>query len=74
MPTKEKAEVYVARESGASEVKGEVYTFTKGITRVRAGHPLLKAVPDYFEPVDDSVHYDLEQATASPGEKRGSKK
>ena len=64
MPKKDKAEVFVATESGACEIDGEPLIFTKGITRVRAGHPLLKAVPDYFAPVEDRVHYDLEQATA----------
>jgi hypothetical protein len=64
------AEVYIATQSGASDVDGETYVFTKGSTRVRAGHPLLRAVPDYFEPVDDHIHYDVEQATRAPGEKR----
>ena len=76
-PTKEEPmplrddEVYVARESGASLVGGETHTFTKGVTRVRRGHPLLDAVPDYFEPIDRSVHYDIEDATADPGRRRG---
>lgn len=66
-------QVYVARESGAANVDGEDLVFVKGVTRVRGGHPLLKAVPDYFEPVDEAVHYEVEQATKAPGEKRGDK-
>ena len=62
--------VYIATESGSAEVDGETYIFTRGQTRVREGHPLLDAVRDYFEPVGDHIHYDVEQATAAPGEKR----
>ncbi len=66
-----KNEVYIAKDSGSAEIKGEVYVFHKDVTRVRAGHPLLKAVPDAFHPVTDRIHYDVEQATKAPGEKRG---
>lgn len=62
--------VYVATESGSVDVKGEVLTFTKGVTRAREGHPILKAVPACFELADEHVHYDVEKATAAPGEKR----
>ena len=63
-------EILVAKESFASEVDGELYTVNAGVTRVHGDHPLAKANPDFFEPVDQSVSYDVEQATASPGEKR----
>jgi len=66
-----KGDVFVANTSGSAEVNGQVLTFTKGITRVRAGHPLLKGRESLFDPIDDHVHYDVEQATAAPGEKRG---
>lgn len=55
------AEVYIANTSGSSEIDGEPLVFVKNVTRVRAGHPLLDMVPDYFTPVDDAVHYDLEE-------------
>jgi hypothetical protein len=42
-----------------------------GITRVRAGHAMAKNHPELFEAVDVLVHYDVEQATAAPGEHRG---
>ncbi len=37
--------------------------------RVRAGHPILAGREEFFRPLE--IHYDIEQATASPGEKRG---
>lgn len=64
-------DIFVAIESGSCEVKGETYVFVRGQTRIRAGHPLLKAVPDYFKPVEENVHYDVEAAVAAPGQKRG---
>jgi len=63
--------VYVANESFACQIDGKDYQIAKGITRVREGHPLLQANPQYFRPMEDNVHYDVEQATAAPGEKRG---
>jgi hypothetical protein len=74
--TKKADEVFVANTSGAIDVDGESMTFTKGVTRVAnagVGAKILKAVPDYFDAVDDRVHYGggVEQATAAPGEKRG---
>ena len=65
-------QVYVASDSGHAEIKGVPYAFHKGITRVRAGHPLtqLDGFTNIFEPVDEHVHYDVEQATAAPDETR----
>jgi hypothetical protein len=58
-PRTQKSEVFVATQSGSAQgKKGDSYVFIKGVTRVRAGHELLKLVPDYFEPADDHVHYD----------------
>lgn len=61
--------ILVAVESGAAEVNGEVLQFTKGVTRVRAGHPLAAASPASFEPIE--VHYDWERAVDEPGVSRG---
>lgn len=68
-----KADVYVATTSGSAEIDGQTYPFTKDITRVRAGHKLLKHFEgtDTFVPVNEHVHYDIEKATRAPGEKRG---
>lgn len=63
--------IYIATESGACEINGETQIFVKQRTRVREGHPLLKAVPDYFRPIDEMVDYDVETATAAPGERKG---
>lgn len=63
--------VYVARESGSAEVDGESLAFVKGVTRVREGHPLLKGREGLFELADERVHYEVEAASAAPGEKRG---
>lgn len=62
--------VYVATESGSAEVDGEVMTFVKGITRVRRGHRLLEQLPAFFEAADESLSYEVEDASAGPGEKR----
>lgn len=74
MPAKSKGDIYVAIESGTVEIKGQSYPFTKGITRVRAGHVLLKDHGVFFEPISEHVHYDVEQATAAPGKKRARKR
>jgi hypothetical protein len=37
---------------------------------VRAGHPLLKGREEHVEPVESFGRFDVEQATAAPGEKR----
>jgi hypothetical protein len=62
------ADVYVCKESGAFEYGGDMIVVNKGVTRVRAGHPILDLYPDLFEEI--TVHYDVEQATKAPGEKR----
>ena len=69
MPAKTKEPtIYVANSSGVIKVDGEVYRYSKGQTRIRAGHPILRAIPDKFAPL--ALDYDVEQATAAPGEKR----
>ena len=64
-------EIYVARSSGIVKIDGQLHRYYGGTTRVRAGHPLLKAVPNGFVPM--TLDYDVEQATAAPGTKRGEK-
>jgi hypothetical protein len=64
-------DIYVCKESAAFEYGGDMVVVHKGVTRVRAGHPMLRDHPELFDPID--VHYDwpgVEQATAAPGEKR----
>jgi len=68
------ADVYVCKESAAFEYNGDMVVVNKGVTRVRAGHPILALYPELFEEI--TVHYDVERpaaverATAAPGEKR----
>jgi hypothetical protein len=65
--------ILVARQTGsATTPDGEVIAVTAGHTRVREGHPLLDATPaEWWEPI--TAHYEVEQATAAPGEQRGAK-
>lgn len=44
----------------------------KGVTRVREGHPMLEGREELFGPID--VHYDVEQATRGPGERRAGRR
>lgn len=64
-------EIYVARSSGVVKIDGKIYNYYGGTTRVRAGHPLLKAAPNSFKPME--LDYDIEDASATPGTKRGEK-
>jgi hypothetical protein len=67
-------DIFVANMSFATEIDGVPVTVHQGKTRVRAGHPLLELNPQYFDPADQGVHFDVEQATAAPGEKRGGRR
>jgi hypothetical protein len=61
-------DVFVCKESAAFEYDGNMVVVHKDVTRVRAGHPILVDHPELFEEI--TVHYDVERATAAPGEKR----
>lgn len=68
------AEIYEATESFSCEIDGELVPIAKG-ERVREGHALLRQYPAAFVALSDQpVKYEVEQATAAPGEKRGEKK
>jgi hypothetical protein len=62
--------VFVATESFSTEIDGESIVVQRDKTRVREGHPILKACPDYFKPLEDGITFEVERATAAPGEKR----
>jgi hypothetical protein len=64
-------QVYIARQTFIADVDGVPQVIVAGKTRVREGHSLLGVHPDWFEASDKKVHFDMEQATAAPGEKRG---
>ena len=61
--------VFVPREDFTTEIDGQPVTFKRGLTRVREGHPAILGREGLFEEM--IVDYDIEQATANPGERRG---
>jgi len=63
-------EILIATDDGVwMSPSGDEYPFYKEKTRVRASHPLAKAMPQSFKVI--TVHYDVEAMTAGPGELRG---
>lgn len=68
MPKTKQPQFYIARET--FWVHGIDHPIIAGETRVQAGHALLKSHPGAFEPVAATRHFDVEQATAAPGERR----
>ena len=70
---KQKSDLYMANQAAAINIDGEELWVKKG-DLVRAGHPLLKGRDWLFDPAEGYVRFDVEQATAAPGEKRGQKK
>lgn len=71
MARRNQGAVWVATETFACEIDGASVIVQAGVTRVREGHPMLDSYRDKFEESDRHVHFDVEQATAAPGEKRG---
>lgn len=64
--------MYEATTTGRALVDGKEIIFRRGVTRVRAPHPLLDQCPGYFRPIRaDYGPPEVEQMTADPGEKRG---
>lgn len=66
---KNRGEIFVAKETFVTDIDGAMVSVQAGQTRVREGHPLMAGREHLFEPV--GVHFEVEQATAAPGEKRG---
>ena len=61
--------LYVATESfQIGTDRGVDERITAGVTVVREGHPLLNGREGMFRELE--VHYEVEQATANPGEAR----
>jgi hypothetical protein len=70
-----KADYYRAKHAFGVRFEGEQVTVPAGEI-VPKGSPLLKqigkaAVEEHFEEVSSFGHWDVEAATAAPGEKRG---
>lgn len=58
----------MAKESFSTELDGAPVTVRARVTTVREGHPLMNGREDLFE--ERQVDFDVEQATAAPGERR----
>ena len=54
-PKEVEADIYVARSSGVIKIKGKRFDYSRGLTVVRAGDPLLLALPDKFIPLPGHV-------------------
>jgi hypothetical protein len=59
-------DVYVATRTAHIDVNGRRERITKGQTRVRAGHPLLKQYSSFFKPAGEGVKFDTEDAVDRP--------
>ena len=70
MARRNEGRIFIARSSFSATIDGVDYNIQKDLTRVREGHVLLDGGrAQFFEPL--TVDYDVEQATAAPGEVRG---
>ena len=56
--------ILVARETAVFVFEGARVVIHEGLTRVRAGHPILEGREHLFRPID--VHYDVEDTRARP--------
>jgi hypothetical protein len=61
---------YIATKSFRTTIEGEVVSVTRGVDIVDEHHELYRRFPENWEPAAE--FRDVEQATAAPGEKRGS--
>jgi len=61
--------IYTPKDTFVADYNGAPTTFKRGRTFVHGDHELLKLFPTMFTEL--RVHYDVEQATAEPGEARG---
>jgi hypothetical protein len=64
------SDIYIATREFHHELDGFPDIVRRG-ELVRQGHELLRCYPEFFEPIENGVKYDVEQATAAPGELRG---
>lgn len=65
-----RTDLFQAKSEFAVELNGVPTVVHKG-ELVREGHALLRGRESLFEPYDAKVRFDVEQATAAPGKKRG---
>lgn len=69
MPRGKVVDLYTALETFTARDNGQIYNVQRG-DLVRAGHPLLKGREHLFALAEDRVRFDIETATAAPGELR----
>jgi hypothetical protein len=69
MPRGNAVALYTALESFSAREDGHSYNVERG-DLVRAGHPVLRGREHLFALAEDRVRFDVEQATARPGELR----
>lgn len=62
-------DLFMATESFVVTLDRDIVNVKKG-DLVRAGHPLLKGREGLFKPAEGFVRFDIEMATAAPGERR----
>lgn len=63
-------QVLEATEGFVCEINGERYIVNAGMTRIDASHELAAHYPQHFRPVEEGLSYQVEAATANPGETR----
>lgn len=68
-----KHEQYVqAVEAATGEIDGETFVVSPRTTILASDHPIVKAYPHFFRPLEPTRRRpDVEMTTAAPGEKRG---
>jgi len=64
--------IYVANTTFTTMLDGREITVHQGSTRARGSHPLIKGREQLFDLL--TVQYDVEQASAAPGEQRGARR
>lgn len=69
-PPKARIDYWQAKESFVTMLDGEVTQVSKG-DLVHPDHPILRGREELFQPAKGHIRFDVEQATAAPGEKRG---
>lgn len=63
-------QVLEAKEGFVCDINGERYIVNEKMTRIDSSHPLNQHYPQHFQPVADHLTYNVEAATAEPGEQR----
>lgn len=63
--------VMVAKSTYWTELDGVPVRVDKGRTRARASHPIVTNNPENWEPAFKDLEYDVEDASAQPGMRRG---